>query len=109
MSYTCLLLCRVCGFTTLLLLWQLVAVAHLCRFLHASDSERSSMFKMIPHIQTGPWLLKQTVGCTPCIVGRKLATTYYVTDRYVEIDLDVTTCKTAGYIVQVCGAWLDID
>eukprot|EP00879_Flechtneria_rotunda_P028994 GHRR01031245.1.p1 GENE.GHRR01031245.1~~GHRR01031245.1.p1 ORF type:complete len:234 (+),score=54.30 GHRR01031245.1:116-817(+) len=72
----------------------------LARFLHASDSERSSMFKMIPHIQTGPWLLKQTVGCTPCIVGRKLATTYYVTDRYVEIDLDVTTCKTAGYIVQ---------
>jgi hypothetical protein len=27
------------------------------------------------------WVLKQTVGTTPVIMGRKLSTTYHVTDR----------------------------
>lgn len=71
------------------------------RFIHASDQERSSMFKMIPHIEVGPWLLKQTTGTTPVIMGRKLLTTYHLTHKYMEVDIDVTTCKTAGYIVQV--------
>ncbi|WIA14448.1 hypothetical protein OEZ85_002973 [Tetradesmus obliquus] len=72
----------------------------LYRFIHASDTERSSILKMIPHIEVGSWVVKQAVGTTPFIVGRKLATTYHLTDRYMEVDIDVTTCKTAGYIVQ---------
>src|SRR5690349_9022956 len=74
-----------------------------CRFIHANDQERSSIFKMIPHIEVGPWVLKQTVGTTPVIMGRKLETTYHLTHKYMEVDIDVTTCKTAGYIVQVGG------
>ncbi|GBF87676.1 hypothetical protein Rsub_00387 [Raphidocelis subcapitata] len=85
------------------------------RFLAADDTERSNMFKMIPHVERGSppcatpnapippsprrWVLKQTVGTTPVIMGRKLSTTYHVTDRYVEVDIDVSSCKTAGYIV----------
>lgn len=56
---------------------------------------------MIPHIEVGPWVLKQTVGTTPVIMGRKLQTSYHLTHKYMEVDIDVTTCKTAGYIVQV--------
>jgi hypothetical protein len=51
------------------------------RFIHASNAERSSILKMIPHIEVGSWLIKQTVGTTPFIVGRKLETTYHLTDR----------------------------
>ncbi|KAI8473374.1 MAG: hypothetical protein J3K34DRAFT_519042 [Monoraphidium minutum] len=69
------------------------------RFLQAGDTERSNMLKMIPHVERGSWVLKQTVGTTPVIMGRKLATTYHVTDRYVEVDIDVSSCKTAGYII----------
>jgi hypothetical protein len=36
---------------------------------------------MIPHIEVGSWIIKQTVGTTPFIVGRKLETTYHLTDR----------------------------
>lgn len=40
------------------------------------------MFKLIPHCAKGSWLLCQTVGTTPVILGRKLPTTSYaVTDR----------------------------
>jgi hypothetical protein len=53
----------------------------LFRFIHAADAERSSILKMIPHIEVGSWLIKQTVGTTPFIVGRKLQTTYHLTDR----------------------------
>ncbi|KAF6261931.1 hypothetical protein COO60DRAFT_1699518 [Scenedesmus sp. NREL 46B-D3] len=69
-------------------------------FIHGADAERSSILKMIPHIEVGSWLVKRTVGTTPFIVGRKLETTYHMTDRYIEVDIDVTTCKTAGFIVQ---------
>eukprot|EP00775_Hariotina_reticulata_P009092 gene9092-9262_t len=81
------------------------AVPHLAqylpsvRFIHGDDGERSNMLKLIPHLAEGSWLLKQVIGTTPCIIGRKLATSYHLTDRYMEIDVDVTTCKTAGYIV----------
>jgi hypothetical protein len=54
--------------------------------------------------QVGPWMLQGMVGSTPVIMGRKLATTYHLTERYMEVDIDVTTCRTAGFIVQVCAA-----
>lgn len=62
------------------------------------------MLKMIPHVEVGPWLLRQSVGTTPFIVGRKLATRVLLTRRYLEVDLDVTTCQAAAYIVSVRAA-----
>jgi hypothetical protein len=42
------------------------------RFLHGSDEERNSMFKLIPHCAKGSWVVSQSVGTTPVILGRKL-------------------------------------
>lgn len=59
------------------------------------------MFKLIPHIDRGSWLIQQSVGTTPVILGRKMKVSYHRTERYMEIDIDVTSCKAAGYIVSM--------
>ena len=37
---------------------------------------RHGTVKLIPRISQGAWFVKQAVGTTPCLLGRKL-TTYY--------------------------------
>lgn len=39
------------------------------------------MLKLIPHIAQGSWMIKQSVGSTPAILGKALKTTYYQTDK----------------------------
>ena len=56
------------------------------------------MFKLIPHIADGSWLIKQSVGTTPVIMGNKLRTTYHATRRYFEVSIDVTSSSAAAYI-----------
>ena len=68
------------------------------RFLNASDQERTSMLKLIPGIAEGSWVIKQSVGTVPVIVGTKLKTTYYQMDRYIEAAVDVTSSSAAAYI-----------
>lgn len=43
------------------------------------------MFKLVPHCAKGSWVVSQSVGTTPVILGRKLATTYHLNDRYVVL------------------------
>ena len=51
------------------------------RFMAGDDAEatarRDSMFKLIPSIIKGSWVIKQSVGHTPVILGRKLKTHYF--------------------------------
>jgi hypothetical protein len=68
------------------------------RFLHGDDDERSSLFKMIPRIAEGSWVVKQSVGTTPVIMGRKLKTSYHITPKYVEVAVDVGSSSTAQYV-----------
>lgn len=68
------------------------------RFLHGADDTRTSMFKLIPHIAEGSWVIKQSVGAVPVILGNKLKTVYYQTDRYIEACVDVTSSSAAAYI-----------
>jgi hypothetical protein len=35
------------------------------------------MFKLIPHIADGSWVIKQSVGTTPVLLGNKLQTKYF--------------------------------
>lgn len=63
------------------------------------------MFKLIPHIADGSWVIKQSVGTTPVIMGNKLRTTYHQTHRYFEVSIDVTSSSAAAYITgMVSGA-----
>ena len=53
----------------------------MCRFLagngEGADRRRSSMFKLVPSIEQGSWIIKQSVGNTPVLLGKKLKTEYH--------------------------------
>jgi len=51
------------------------------RFLSArasSDAARSAAYKLVPHCAEGSWLVVQSVGTTPVILGKKVAASYAV-------------------------------
>jgi hypothetical protein len=55
------------------------------RFYNGTDGERNNVFKLIPHIAQGSWLIQQSVGTTPVMLGKKILTVYHRTDRYIEV------------------------
>lgn len=58
-----------------------------CRFLAGDDKEaeqrRNSMFKLIPSVVKGSWVIKQAVGNTPVLLGKKLTTKYFRSASYM--------------------------
>ncbi|KAL0043136.1 hypothetical protein WJX79_010214 [Trebouxia sp. C0005] len=64
----------------------------LARFLAGDDKEaeqrRSCMFKLIPSVVKGSWVIKQAVGNTPVLLGKKLTTRYYRGPGHFEVDVD---------------------
>lgn len=70
-----------------------------------ADAKRNKQFKMIPGISRGGWIIKQSVGTTPVILGQKLATKYYRGKNYFEVDVDIGANSVAASITNlVCGA-----
>ena len=53
----------------------------MARFLAGDDeaatSRRDRTFKLIPSVVKGSWVIKQSVGHTPVLLGRKLKTSYF--------------------------------
>lgn len=55
----------------------------MARFLDETGDEQSvlqrrhSMFKIIPRIEKGSWLVRQAVAQTPVLLGKKLTTKYF--------------------------------
>ncbi len=70
-----------------------------------ADAKRNQRFKLIPNIARGSWIIKQSVGTTPVILGKKLATKYYRGKNYFEVDVDIGANSVAASITNlVCGA-----
>ena len=69
------------------------------------DAFRNERFKLIPNIARGSWIIKQSVGTTPVLLGKKLATKYYRGKNYFEVDVDIGANSVAASITNlVCGA-----
>ncbi|GAX83935.1 hypothetical protein CEUSTIGMA_g11359.t1 [Chlamydomonas eustigma] len=68
------------------------------RFITGDNVTRNKMLKLIPHIDSGNWIVKNAVGTKPLIVGKALKTTYFDTKQYIEVDIDVSADPTASYI-----------
>mmetsp|Transcript_6312 Transcript_6312/g.13904 ORF Transcript_6312/g.13904 Transcript_6312/m.13904 type:complete len:915 (+) Transcript_6312:68-2812(+) len=68
------------------------------KYINGDDQTRNLMLKLIPHIAAGSWMIKQSVGTTPVILGKALKTTYHVTKQYIEIDIDVSANNVAAYV-----------
>lgn len=53
----------------------------LCSWLEGdgkeADKRRNTKFKLIPQIVKGSWIVKQSVGTTPVLLGQKLLTRYF--------------------------------
>ncbi|DBA89089.1 hypothetical protein WJX77_009682 [Trebouxia sp. C0004] len=75
----------------------------LARFLAGDDKEaeqrRSCMFKLIPSVVKGSWVIKQAVGNTPVLLGKKLTTHYYRGPGHFEVDVDVGSSRAAASVV----------
>ena len=70
-----------------------------------ADKRRNAKFKLIPHISKGSWIIKQSVGTTPVILGQKLSTKYFRGRNYFEVDVDIGANSVAASITNlVCGA-----
>jgi hypothetical protein len=70
-----------------------------------SDRHRNARFKLIPNISKGSWIIKQSVGTTPVILGQKLRTKYFRGTNYFEVDVDIGASSVAASITNlVCGA-----
>ncbi|KAK1429168.1 hypothetical protein QVD17_11372 [Tagetes erecta] len=64
-------------------------VPSLHNFIEGDDAYRNSRFKLIPHVSKGPWIVKQSVGNRPCLLGHVLKIKYVRGKNYLELDVDV--------------------
>lgn len=71
----------------------------LMRFVSGNDEFRNDTFKLIPHIVKGSWIVRQSVGSTPVLLGHKLKQYYHRGPRYIEVDIDVGSSYTAASVV----------
>ncbi|KAG2531334.1 hypothetical protein JM16_001094 [Phytophthora kernoviae] len=72
------------------------------RFLNADDEFRKARFKLVPTIVDGPWVVRKSVGTTPCIIGKPIKTTYYQSPQYLEVHVDISSDTIAKHITALC-------
>lgn len=89
-------------------------------FIEGSDEFRNERFKLIPCIAEGSFIVRQAVGTTPAIIGKKLRQSVYVGERslqsqstqsnsstqtspslplYLELDVDIASSAVANRVV----------
>ncbi|PNW71078.1 hypothetical protein CHLRE_17g745697v5 [Chlamydomonas reinhardtii] len=68
------------------------------KFVYGTDEERNKTLKLIPHIASGSWMIKQSVGTTPVILGKALKVSYHCTPTYIEVDIDISANSVANYV-----------
>lgn len=62
---------------------------------------RNGLFKLIPKVVEGSWIIRQSVGHTPVIMGRKLKQYFFSGPRHFEVDIDVSSSRPATTIVNL--------
>lgn len=70
------------------------------------DERRNKKFKLIPRIAKGSWVVRQSVGKTPVLLGQKLESKYFRgrTSRgcsYFEMDVDITSNSVANNVTRL--------
>lgn len=70
----------------------------MAEFLEADDSYRDERFKLIPCIVQGPFIVRQAVGSTPALIGKKLRQPYHRGKQYFELDVDICSSMVANRV-----------
>lgn len=77
------------------------AVALVRKFVAADTSTewRNSRFKLVTDVVEGPWVLRRMAPSNQAtLIGTKIATTYTARANYLEVDIDITSSRTANGI-----------
>eukprot|EP01018_Ginkgo_biloba_P007629 Gb_17513 [translate_table: standard] len=83
---------------------ELVQGSLLQRFVDGDDEFRNSRLKLIPCVPKGSWIVRQSVGSTPCILGKAVDCNYCRGNKYLEVDVDIGSSTVAnGVLGLVCG------
>ncbi|KAK9095654.1 hypothetical protein Scep_027123 [Stephania cephalantha] len=83
---------------------QLVPGSLMQRFVDGDDEFRNSRLKLIPSVPKGSWIVRQSVGSTPCLLGKAVDCNYIRGPNYLEIDVDIGSSTVAnGVLGLVCG------
>jgi hypothetical protein len=80
-----------------------------CNFFLSDTDEKNAVWKIVPLVVEGPWVVKRVVGGKPAIVGKSLPITYTYQPpqpelgfaEYLEADLDIVSSAAARNILAV--------
>lgn len=84
------------------------------KFLMASTEQRNKVFKIIPVVIEGPWVVKSVVGGKPAIIGKKVPIQYVYQrpvdkkELYLEADLDIAASSAARNILSLTRSYTQI-
>ncbi|GKV10596.1 hypothetical protein SLEP1_g21938 [Rubroshorea leprosula] len=77
----------------------LVPGSLLQRFVDGDDEFRNSRLKLIPTVPKGSWIVRQSVGSTPCLLGKAVDCNYIRSPKYLEIDVDIGSSTVANGVL----------
>ncbi|XP_024986000.1 protein ENHANCED DISEASE RESISTANCE 2-like [Cynara cardunculus var. scolymus] len=84
---------------------ELLPGSLLQRFVDGDDEFRNSRMKLIPSVPKGSWIVRQSVGSTPCLLGKAVDCNYIREANYLEVDVDIGSSTVAnGVLGLVIGA-----
>ncbi|KAK4400994.1 protein ENHANCED DISEASE RESISTANCE 2 [Sesamum angolense] len=78
---------------------RLVPGSLLQRFVDGDDEFRNSRLKLIPSVPKGSWIVRQSVGSTPCLLGKAVDCNYIRGLNYLEIDVDIGSSTVANGVL----------
>ncbi|CDP11764.1 unnamed protein product [Coffea canephora] len=78
---------------------KLIPGSLLQRFVDGDDEFRNSRLKLIPSVPKGSWIVRQSVGSTPCLLGKAVDCNYVRGNNYLEIDVDIGSSTVANGVL----------
>ncbi|XP_062189579.1 protein ENHANCED DISEASE RESISTANCE 2-like isoform X2 [Phragmites australis] len=69
------------------------------RFFDGDDDFRNSRLKLIPSVPKSSWIVRQSVGSTPCLLGKAVDCSYVRGPGYLEVDVDIGSSAVANGVL----------
>ncbi|KAI6706805.1 hypothetical protein NL676_009767 [Syzygium grande] len=73
------------------------------RFVDGNDEFRNKRLKLIPSVPKGSWIVQQSVGSAPCLLGKAVDCNYIRGPNYLEIDVNIDSSTV------VKGVWMLVN
>ncbi|XVE57330.1 hypothetical protein DITRI_Ditri04bG0082500 [Diplodiscus trichospermus] len=78
---------------------EVVPGSLLHRIVDGDDEFRNSRLKLIPSVPKGSWIVRQSVGSTPCLLGKAVDCNYIRGPKYLEVDIDIGSSTVANGVL----------